>query len=254
MEYKIYTLSDPITNEIRYVGYTSTSLKERLRHHVKDCKYKKGYKINWIKKLLKQGLFPIITELYNFKTKEEAIFNEIKTIFEYTLKGYNLTNLTQGGEGGTGYKFTSEQIEISRKKRIGRKLPPCSEERKKKISQANKGRKLTEEQKMKMRAYVKTEEHKEKLRMSNLGKKLSEETKKKMSERMKKDWAEGKLKATRKGMKNSESHKEKMRGKNNPFYGKKHSPELMAMIIEKGKQTRLSKKLEKNKNGSEAPL
>ena len=28
MIYKIYTLNHPITNEIRYVGYTSTALKE----------------------------------------------------------------------------------------------------------------------------------------------------------------------------------------------------------------------------------
>lgn len=34
MNYKIYTLSDPITNEIRYVGQTIKSLNQRLNQHL----------------------------------------------------------------------------------------------------------------------------------------------------------------------------------------------------------------------------
>ncbi len=34
----IYTLSDPVTNEIRYCGKTSKSIKERLVGHLKEKK------------------------------------------------------------------------------------------------------------------------------------------------------------------------------------------------------------------------
>lgn len=57
MNYKIYTLNHPVTNEIRYIGYTVESLKERLRCHIKDCNYKnkKSHKVRWIKKLMSEA-------------------------------------------------------------------------------------------------------------------------------------------------------------------------------------------------------
>lgn len=235
MRFKTYTLNHPITNEIRYIGYTSTSLKERLRGHLKDIhkeKYKNSHRAKWIAKLERDSLIPTINLLNEYDTKEEAVFNEIKLIFEYRLLGYNLVNGTDGGEGGAGYKFTKEQIDAKIKRQTGKKIKPCSEERKLKISQSNKGRKLTEEQRIKMVGMVKSEEHRKKLSEANKGYKVTENAKKLMSEARKIEWANGKRKATRKGMKNSESHKEKMRGSNNPFFGKKHSPETMLKIKE----------------------
>jgi len=249
MEFKIYTLNNPITNEVRYIGYTSTSLEERLRHHIKDCKYKKSRKVNWIKKLISENITPTINLLCIYKTLDEAKFNEIKLIFEYRLSGYDLVNGTDGGEGGYGYKFTKEQILAQIKRQTGRKLPPCSEERKKNISNANKGRKMTEEQKIKMRK-PKSKEHVEKISIYHKGKKLSESTKQLMSIARKKEWEDGIRKATRTGMKNSEAHKEKMRGSNNPFFGKKHTEETMLKIKEtcrKKKELRLLQKSLNNK-------
>lgn len=245
MNYKTYTLSHPLTNEIRYIGYTGESLKERLRCHLKDCNYKNknSHKIKWIKKLILDGLAPSINLINKYDTKQEAIFNEVKLIFEHKLLGYNLVNGTDGGEGGTGYKFTKEQIVNQSKRQTGRKLPRCSEERKRKISESNKGRKMTEAQKDKMRGKTKTEEHKKKLSDANKGRKLESETKVKIANRMKLEWADGKRKATRSGAKNSEAHKEKMRGSNNPFYGKIHSPEMRKLISERVKEGIAKKKL-----------
>ena len=49
---KIYTLSHPDTHEIRYVGMTSKSLKERLTNHWSHI-YQNNHRTNWIKSLRK---------------------------------------------------------------------------------------------------------------------------------------------------------------------------------------------------------
>lgn len=58
----IYTLSHPITNEIRYIGFTSkNSLDKRLKEHLRDRR--KTKRVSWIKSLLNKGLKPVIEEL-----------------------------------------------------------------------------------------------------------------------------------------------------------------------------------------------
>lgn len=124
IQYKIYTLNHPITNEVRYIGYTSESLKERLRNHIRHVdKYSVStYKNNWIRKLLKDGLIPIIKLLDSSDSLHEALQKEIKLIAEHKQSGARLTNSTNGGEGGAGYKFTKEKIaELSLAKK-GKKL------------------------------------------------------------------------------------------------------------------------------------
>ncbi len=44
----IYSLFDPSTNEIRYVG-KSDNLNIRLIEHIRKCKYSITHKNNWIK-------------------------------------------------------------------------------------------------------------------------------------------------------------------------------------------------------------
>lgn len=92
--YYLYTLNDPTTNEIRYVGITC-NLNERLKSHIKDTANTK--KTRWIKSLLKVGYNPIITEIKHTSCVSEVIQWEIDTIAEYA-KLYNLTNSTTGGE------------------------------------------------------------------------------------------------------------------------------------------------------------
>lgn len=55
----IYTLKDPITDEIRYVG-KSDDPKNRLVEHLKKSKYNKTHKNNWIISLLDKDLKPIL--------------------------------------------------------------------------------------------------------------------------------------------------------------------------------------------------
>ena len=55
----IYTLSDPRTNIIRYVGKTN-NIKNRLKSHICQSKKSRTHKDNWVNSLLKLNLKPII--------------------------------------------------------------------------------------------------------------------------------------------------------------------------------------------------
>ena len=144
----IYTLSHPITNEVRYVGKT-INIKRRYKQHLYD---KRGtHKASWVKSLRKDGLKPILNIL------EECTDNwqerEIHWISQYD----NLTNHSIGG-GGVDYSRTT------------------SEETREKMRQAQLGKTLTEEHKRKIGSsvskknlgnpklkYTKSNDHKEKL-------------------------------------------------------------------------------------------
>jgi len=163
-------------------------------------------------------------------TEEKAF--ELEKLFIKKIGIDNLTNITDGGEGISGYKQTEETIakRVASTKltmenpdyvdpRKGQKRGPRSEETKQKISDAKKGRKLSEETIAKLtgrklssetiakrqatRALKKaenseygtrkgkkhTKETKKKMSDVRKGKKLTEETKRKMSEASKTWWA-----------------------------------------------------------------
>ena len=135
MEYTyIYTLSDPITGEIRYVGKTS-SLKRRIYAHINECKGdRKSHKINWIKSLLEKNERPLISIL-DVINKSDWQYWEQYWIEQFKQWGFNLTNLTKGGDGGQGYKHTNLNKKKMRDSKLGK---PLSEEHKEKISKSVK--------------------------------------------------------------------------------------------------------------------
>ncbi len=164
----IYTLKDPITHAIKYIGKTKVSLNKRLKGHIDECllktKPRKSYKINWIKNLLKQNLKPIIEELDTIES-EDWEWLEQYWISQFKNWGFKLTNMTDGGEGNKNQIF-SEETNIKRSKALlGIKF---SQERKNNISKGLTGKTVSDITK-------------EKLRNHNLGKKYNFETKLKKS-------------------------------------------------------------------------
>lgn len=107
----IYVLKHPITDEIRYVGKTVKLLHERLHNHIYEAtkRYKPNYRCNWIKSLVNQGLKPLIEEIDNC-TWENSSELEIYYIQYYKSIGCKLINLTNGGEGILGLKYTEQRI------------------------------------------------------------------------------------------------------------------------------------------------
>ena len=116
MKTKVYILKDPTNEDIRYVGITTKTLEERLKGHLNDVKTRPDlnyHKINWIKKLQKGGKIPIIEQIDELDTLEEAKEKEIEYIEKYK-KEYNLTNCTLGGDF-MGFKAHSREVILKKK-------------------------------------------------------------------------------------------------------------------------------------------
>jgi len=65
MIYKFYSLSDPDTLEVRYIGVTTNTLSVRFQQHKSAAKKDKDYthKTKWVKSLLNKNKLPIMTLL-----------------------------------------------------------------------------------------------------------------------------------------------------------------------------------------------
>jgi hypothetical protein len=116
MKYKIYTLKNPTTNEIRYVGFTSAkSVDIRLNSHIYEAKNTRVTTKNssWIKSLLKKGIKPKI-ELLD-EVNDNWQFWEQYWISQFKSWEFKLNNHTLGGEGNLGYKPTEKTLSKIRK-------------------------------------------------------------------------------------------------------------------------------------------
>jgi hypothetical protein len=89
----IYTLTDPRDLVIKYVGKSIRPEKRFIEHLKESGSYKK---INWIQKLLKSGMKPIMEELDQVPTQDED-FWEIYWIAQIKSWGFDLLNHTKGG-------------------------------------------------------------------------------------------------------------------------------------------------------------
>lgn len=171
-----YRTTNTITGDF-YIGKRSTN---QYFNWFDDPYLGSGTRLNHaIKKYGKENFQKVI--LCYAETKKENSENE-KLFLGDLWQDKNCYNLIPGGEGGGG---------------------PCSEEKKRKLSEAHKGKKHSETHKKNISEALKGrggEKH------HMYGKKLSEQTKKKMSEANK--------------------------GEKNYFYGKKHSEETKKKISE----------------------
>lgn len=120
---KIYILEHPITKEIRYVGKTLQTLSIRLSMHISEAKSKryKNHKNSWIQSLLKNNLEPIIVLLDELPNTPEWEWLERYWISQFKSWGFNLTNLTDGGDGNKNQIRSLESI-IKFKETIKRKI------------------------------------------------------------------------------------------------------------------------------------
>lgn len=120
---KIYTLSHPITKEIRYVGYTTMILENRLKLHINHAKVRKpNHRINWINSL---PSIPLIEEV-DSGFYEDRIWLEIMYISLFKSWGFKLVNGTIGGDGGD----TFSKLSLDRQKIFREKCSAASKKRK----------------------------------------------------------------------------------------------------------------------------
>lgn len=205
-KYYVYGLFDPRNSNLRYVGYTKNSIKERLAAHCKDSSLKiNNHKNNWIKLLMLNNSIPEIFILETYDSKEEALQSEIDLIAYYKYIGCSLTNVTKGGEDGTHILTIDSKEKISKsskgrkhtqktKEKISKTLTGIkrihSPEHRAKISKTltgkPTGRKLTQETIDKLKLIntgkITTEENKIKQVSNNKSYKLNEEKRIKIRE------------------------------------------------------------------------
>lgn len=201
----LYVLSlESSPEKIRYVGITKHENAEaRLRAHKANTTRNTDAPLyKWMRKYDNKV---IATVIESGITWEEACKKEIVLIAEYRLKGYNLLNLTDGGEGlFNPSSATRKKISLTHKGKV------LSEETREKIAARNRGSKHSEETKKKMSESHKgkpawnknkkiseshrsniinsligrpvSQETKDKIRKSNLGQKRSQDSIEKMKE------------------------------------------------------------------------
>jgi len=117
METNIYTLSDPRTNEVRYVG-KANNINQRYKAHLNRARDHQTHKRNWIESLKRDGLKPII-EIIDVVPIEEWIYWETYWISQMKAWGFDLVNNTNGGDGCTFGNKTSFKKGQGGKKVVG---------------------------------------------------------------------------------------------------------------------------------------
>lgn len=198
----IYGLVDPNTEQVRYIGKSSSYLR-RPKDHFRPSVIREGtFPVNrWCQKLVRNGQKPAICILEDFGTcfdKDEAneILNEgeIRWIAFGRSEGWPLLNLTDGGDGLLGHpggmlgKHHSDEVKARISEQLrGRKRPPEVVE---KIRKSALGRQVSEDTRAKMSVSAKghqrwvgkrhSEQSKQKMRTSHLGRKMDAETKEKI--------------------------------------------------------------------------
>lgn len=104
MKRYIYTLSHPITNEIRYVGQTN-NLRLRYNRHNSPSTY--THNENWVRGLHSLNLRPVMEIIEECDTSNVDEI-EIYWISQFKAWGFTLTNLAEGGKSRKNYKVTQE--------------------------------------------------------------------------------------------------------------------------------------------------
>jgi hypothetical protein len=162
----IYILIDPRDGQVRYVGKTNNT-KRRYNHHLIDNV--KSYKSSWVKQLRKIELRPTL-EVIDEVPIDEWVFWEKYWIAQFRAWGFNLTNLSDGGEGfpsGSLNPAHLPHVKILKSEIHKGKIIP--QEMRDRISRSLSGRKNPEHSN-KMKGRTQTREHNEKKSHSMRGK------------------------------------------------------------------------------------
>ena len=232
----VYELVNSIDNKVFYVG---KGKKYRPENHVYTAlRGGKYYVHRKIRKIIAQGGKIKIRRVFETTEEQEALNEEIRLIAFYGFK--NLTNMTEGGEGSSGFRHSEDSIELMKQKQRGKKLTPESiakreATRKERGVQAwNKGMKMSKEFCEKVgrsglgkipwnKGKKMSQSFREKISRASKGHKMTEENKRKITEIAKRPKSEEhrrKISESKKGKPIPREVVEKIAQKNR---GRKHS-------------------------------
>lgn len=107
----IYSLSHPVTGEVRYIG-KSNNPKNRLRDHLcVNRKHGASHCKAWIKSLNSIGIVPAMDILDEVDYKEWEFWEQY-WISQFKSWGFNLTNHQKGGGAGNDFTKFSEETKL----------------------------------------------------------------------------------------------------------------------------------------------
>lgn len=195
----IYQLRDPLSGEVRYIGKTVKRLPDRLCAHMCDSRAgKRNHLHHWLRSLPTRPAIEALAVVEN----DLGFDTERAVIALFRAQGYRLVNATDGGEGAPGHRCSDERKAALSVMMRGRKMPPRSDEWRRRMSAAKRGGTLTAE-------------HRQKIGASLIGRPVSATTRAKQSAakrgRKFSDEHRAKLSAARTGLRASEETKAKMR-------------------------------------------
>jgi group I intron endonuclease len=204
-KYQLYGLYCPISNNLMYVGITTNGLNRRLNGHLKSPT--NHLMENWILGLKLMSLKPeikIIKECINY---DDLLKSEIEEIKKCRDEKIEILNIADGGDINPMLGKTH------------------SDEARKKISKIHKGRKLTQKQ---------LEERKILLKELWSNEEWSNKVREKMKQRVgekNSNWRGGLPLCECGNIKKKKSKTcfkcRDLNGEKNPFFGKKHTDEVM---------------------------
>jgi hypothetical protein len=98
MLYKFYSLNDPFTNEIRYIGVTTLSVKARFAQHkcAANRDKPKTYVAKWFRSVVLKGELPIMHIVLIYECNDDSWESIEKSLI---ASHPNLTNIHEGGKG-----------------------------------------------------------------------------------------------------------------------------------------------------------
>lgn len=133
----IYSLKDPRDYQIKYIGKTS-DIDRRRKEHNQIHRNKKSKKNSWIIHLIENGFQPIM-EILEECEDLNWVERERYWIQYYKELGFDLKNMTLGGESNDGYVFTKkDRLKQSKSQKLRHKVTPFSKETRKKLSEKAK--------------------------------------------------------------------------------------------------------------------
>ena len=146
MDMEVYLITNTV-NDKKYVGITADTIDKRFRKHVNDAMLRKNNMVLH-KAIRKYGGNSFEVSLLDIaKTHEQLKDLEYHYIKQYEAKVPHGYNLTDGGEGIWGYKFTEEQKNRLSEAHLGQKAwnkglgNYHSEETLRRMSESQKGKK-----------------------------------------------------------------------------------------------------------------
>lgn len=209
----IYALVDPREYKIRYIG-KACNPNDRLNSHIAWAKEEfvklKNHNYNWIRELLHLNLLPMLHVLDIVPEEDWQLAEQAWIFYGREEAGWDLTNATDGGEGGHGYVWSEDTKREWRVRMSGEGNPFY-------------GRTHTNKSKLRMK------EVKSGSNNPNYGKPRSEVTKRKIGD-------------AQIGEKN---HMHGKFGESNPHYGMKRSSEVCKNIaagMNKERRSEVAKK------------